>query len=95
MSDPEQMTRDLRDESVVTPAEEFAQISAIATGDHRHIELAALTATVTRLERAERAHHASRTAQQQQIGHAETPDRTPRPPDRHHHTAATRCAPIR
>jgi N12 class adenine-specific DNA methylase len=67
MSDPEQMTRSLRDESVVTPAEEFAQISAIATGDQRHIELAALTATVTRLERAERAHHASRSSQQQQI----------------------------
>lgn len=32
---------------MVTPAAEFAQIFAIATGDHRHVELAALTATVT------------------------------------------------
>ena len=63
MSDPEQMTRDLRDESVATVAEEFATIAAIATGDQRHIELAALTAATTRLERAERAHHASRDAQ--------------------------------
>ena len=38
MSDPEQMTRDLRDESVATVAEEFATIAAIATGDHRHID---------------------------------------------------------
>ena len=71
MSDPEQMTRDLRDESVATVAEEFATIAAIATGDHRHIELAALTAATTRLERAERAHHASRAAQGRQIGDAE------------------------
>ena len=71
MSDPEQMTRDLRDESVATVAEEFATIAAIATGDQRHIELAALTATVTRLERAERAHHASRDAQGRQIADAE------------------------
>ncbi len=71
MSDPEQMTRDLRDESVATVAEEFATIAAIATGDQRHIELAALTAATTRLERAERAHHASRQAQGRQIGDAE------------------------
>ena len=71
MSDPEQMTRDLRDESVATVAEEFATIAAIATGDQRHIELAALTAAATRLERAERAHHASRAAQGRQIGDAE------------------------
>ncbi|MGE3326703.1 MAG: hypothetical protein AB7N61_14995 [Acidimicrobiia bacterium] len=71
MSDPEQMTRDLRDESVASPAEEYATIAAIATGDQRHIELAALAATVTRLERAERAHHASRLAQDNQIRHAE------------------------
>ena len=71
MSDPEQMTRDLRDESVATVAEEFATIAAIATGDHRHIELAALTAATTRLERAERAHHASRDAQRRNIGDAE------------------------
>ena len=71
MSDPEQMTRDLRDESVATVAEEFATIAAIATGDQRHIELAALTAATTRLERAERAHHASRDAQGRQIGDAE------------------------
>ena len=67
MSDPEQMTRDLRDESVATVAEEFATIAAIATGDQRHIELAALTAAVTRLERSERAHHASRDSQRRQI----------------------------
>jgi hypothetical protein len=67
MSDPEHMTRDLRDESVATVAEEFATIAAIATGDQRHIELAALTAAVTRLERSERAHHASRDAQHRQI----------------------------
>ena len=71
MSDPEQMTRDLRDESVATVAEEFATIAAIATGDHRHIELAALTAATTRLERAERAHHASRDAQRRNISDAE------------------------
>jgi len=71
MSDPEQMTRDLRDESVASPAEEYATIAAIATGDQRHIELAALTAAVTRLERAERAHHASRSAQTNQVQHAE------------------------
>ena len=71
MSDPEQMTRDLRDESVATVAEEFATIAAIATGDQRHIELAALTAATTRLERAERAHHASRAAQGRQLGDAE------------------------
>ena len=71
MSDPEQMTRDLRDESVATVAEEFAAIAAIATGDQRHIELAALTAATTRLERSERAHHASRASQGRQIGDAE------------------------
>ncbi len=71
MSDPDQMTRDLRDESVATVAEEFATIAAIATGDQRHIELAALTAATSRLERAERAHHASREAQRRQIGDAE------------------------
>jgi N12 class adenine-specific DNA methylase len=71
MSDPEQMTRDLRDESVASVAEEFATIAAIATGDQRHIELAAITATVTRLERADRAHHASAAAQRRQIGELE------------------------
>ena len=71
MSDPEQMTRDLRDESVATVAEEFATIAAIATGDQRHIELAALTAATTRLERSERAHHASRASQSSQITEAE------------------------
>ena len=54
----------------VPPAEEFAQISAIATGDQRHIELAAVTAAVDRLERAERAHAASRDTQRRSITHA-------------------------
>ena len=54
-----------------TPAEEYAQIAALATGDQRHIELAALGATVTRLERAERAHHAAIASQQRSITQAE------------------------
>lgn len=71
MSHPDRLTRDLRDESVHTPAEEYAQIAALATGDQRHIELAALAATVTRLERAERAHHAAIASQQRSITQAE------------------------
>jgi hypothetical protein len=62
MSDPEQMTRDPRNESVATVAEVFTTITAIATGDQRHVELAALTAAVTGLERSERAHHPSRSS---------------------------------
>lgn len=67
MSHPDQLTRELRDESVETPAEQYAQISALATGDHRHIELAAVTGAMTRLERAERAHKAAITNQQKSI----------------------------
>ena len=87
MSDPEQMTRDLRDESVATVAEEFATIAAIATGDQRHIELAALTAATTRLERAERAHHASRDAQAPPDRRRRTQHRPAHRPDRRHRHA--------
>ena len=87
MSDPEQMTRDLRDESVATVAEEFATIAAIATGDQRHIELAALTAATTRLERAERAHHASRAAQAPPDRRRRTHHRPAHRPDRRHRHA--------
>ena len=69
MSDPDTLTRDLRDESVASPAEEFAQIAAIATGNVRHVQLAALTSTVTRLERASRAHHSARTNQDRNLRH--------------------------
>jgi len=71
MSHPDQLTRELRDESVETPAEQYAQISALATGDHRHIELAAITGAMTRLERAERAHKAAITNQQKSIRNSE------------------------
>ena len=71
MSHPDRLTRDLRDESVQTPAEEFAQIAALATGDPRHIELATLTATLARLERAERAHHTAIASQQRSLAHTE------------------------
>ena len=87
MSDPEQMTRDLRDESVATVAEEFATIAAIATGDQRHIELAALTAATTRLERAERAHHASRQRTGTSDRRRRTQHRPAHRPDRHHRHA--------
>lgn len=67
MSHPDDMTRNLRDESVMSTAEEYAQISALATGDQRHIELASVTGTIDRLERAARAHSASRSSQQQTV----------------------------
>ncbi len=72
MSHPDDMTRDLRDESVRSTAEEYAEISALATGDQRHIELATMTGTVDRLERASRAHAAARTAQAGTIRHGTT-----------------------
>lgn len=71
MSDPDTLSRDLRDESVQTPAEEYASIAALATGDHRHVELAALTGIITRLERAERAHAASKQNQRRSIDEAQ------------------------
>jgi hypothetical protein len=69
MSHPDDMTRNLRDESVLSTAEEYAQISALATGDQRHIELASVTGTIDRLERASRAHSASRSSQQRTLLH--------------------------
>lgn len=69
MSHPDELTRDLRDESIQSTAEEYATISALATGDNRHIELASVTGTVDRLERAKRAHGASRDTQQRSISH--------------------------
>jgi hypothetical protein len=63
------MTRNLRDESVLSTAEEYAQISALATGDQRHIELASVTGAIDRLERASRAHSASRASQQGTLLH--------------------------
>jgi N12 class adenine-specific DNA methylase len=71
MSHPDRLTRDLRDESVQTPAEEFAAIAALATGDQRHMQLAALAATIARLERGQRAHHASAANQQRAITRSE------------------------
>ena len=72
MSHPDDLTRNLRDESQMTTAEEYAQISALATGDQRHIELATVTGAVERLERSARAHSASRDTQQRTISHSTT-----------------------
>lgn len=69
MSHPDDMTRNLRDESILSTAEEYAQISALATGDQRHIELASVTGAIDRLERASRAHTASHVSQQGALRH--------------------------